>query len=64
MPDDFKVASVAVSIYNRTGDLVEQGNAVLRENEEIECFYNTKQDNLKNRGFGFAARQIIPTIGH
>jgi hypothetical protein len=42
--DDFKVASVIVSIHDLTGVLVEQGNATMKENN-ADWLYKTVQLN-------------------
>ena len=42
--DDFKVASVTISIWNASGDLVEQGKAVVQENN-LDWLYITINKN-------------------
>jgi hypothetical protein len=44
--DDFKVASVVVFIYNQTGDLVEQGNAVNQENNMDWLYITTRVNSV------------------
>lgn len=41
--DDFKVTGVVVSIHDAAGNLVEQGDAVIQQNED--WLYTTKQAN-------------------
>ncbi|MDP4265754.1 MAG: hypothetical protein Q8941_24765 [Bacteroidota bacterium] len=48
--DDFKVASVVVSIYNQAGDLVEQGNALARENGDEDWVYIASRENPEPAG--------------
>ena len=48
--DDFKVISVMVSIYNQTGDLVEEGNAVLQDNEKGDWLYVSNRENREYAG--------------
>ena len=48
--DDFKVASVVVSIYNQKGDLVEKGNAVALENGENDWQYIATKSNKEFHG--------------
>jgi hypothetical protein len=43
--DDFKVAAVVVSVHNQAGNLVEQGNAIMRENENLDWLYSVKKKN-------------------
>jgi hypothetical protein len=43
--DDFKVADVVVSIYNKAGNLIEEGNAVIQEDDQIEWLYIVQQEN-------------------
>jgi hypothetical protein len=42
--DDFKVATVSVSVQDAAGNLVEQGNAVMQQNE-LDWLYTTTQGN-------------------
>ena len=48
--DDFKVAGVNVSVYNSAGELVEEGSAIQRENEELIWLYNTRKENRDYNG--------------
>src|SRR5450432_1729913 len=48
--DDFKVAAVVVSVYNQVGDLIEKGNAVLQENEEMDWLYISNKENTEFNG--------------
>jgi hypothetical protein len=48
--DNFKVARVAVSIFNPLGILIEQGEAVADENNFGEWVYYTKQKNVEKKG--------------
>ena len=48
--DDFKVAAVQVSVHNQAGDLIEKGNAVLQENEEMNWLYISQQENSEYNG--------------
>jgi hypothetical protein len=48
--DNFKVAGVVVSIHNQAGDLIEEGDAIMQENEEMEWLYNVHQNNLYYSG--------------
>ena len=48
--DDFKVAAVVVSVYNPAGDLIEKGNAVLQENEEMNWLYISIEENTEYNG--------------
>jgi hypothetical protein len=48
--DDFKVANVVVSVYNPAGELLERGNAVIQEIEEMQWTYISKQDNPEFSG--------------
>ena len=48
--DNFKVAAVLVSVYNKTGSLVEKGNAVLQENEEMNWLYICNEENTEYNG--------------
>jgi hypothetical protein len=52
--DDFKVASVVVSIYNQSGDLIEEGNATVQKDEEMKWLYKVQQENP-----GLAGSRII-----
>jgi hypothetical protein len=52
--DDFKVAVVLVSIYNQAGELVEEGNAIMRENEDVDWLYSVSHENP-----GYAGSKII-----
>jgi len=43
--DDFKVATVIVEIFNKAGQLMERGNAILRKNEIMNWLYVARQEN-------------------
>jgi hypothetical protein len=47
--DDFKVATVSVSVQNAAGNLVEQGNAVMQVNE-LDWLYTITQANAALAG--------------
>jgi hypothetical protein len=48
--DDFKVANVEVSVYNPEGELLEQGNADMQQNEVMQWVYVVRQDNPEFSG--------------
>ncbi len=48
--DDFKVAAVVVSIFNKEGDLIEEANAVVRNNEENYWLYKVQKVNPELAG--------------
>ena len=48
--DDFKVAVVLVSIYNQAGVLIEEGNAILQDNEEKNWLYIVQRENTEYTG--------------
>jgi hypothetical protein len=48
--DDFRVAEVMVSIRTATGELVEEGNAVLNPINRDKWIYTTKQSNAALSG--------------
>jgi hypothetical protein len=48
--DDFKVIGVVVAVYNKAGDLLEQGNAVAREDEKMDWLYRARQENPEYSG--------------
>jgi len=48
--DDFKVAAVVVSVYNQAGVLIEEGKAILQENEEKNWLYIASQENTGYSG--------------
>ena len=48
--DDFKVTNVLVSIYNPAGDLVDEGNAILQNQENGDWLYTARQKNLEPAG--------------
>lgn len=48
--DDFKVTDVVLSVYRPAGELLEQGNAVMQPNEEMQWVYVVKQDNPEFSG--------------
>ena len=43
--DDFKVTAVVVSIFNQAGELIEEGNAVIQNDEEMKWLYKVQQEN-------------------
>jgi hypothetical protein len=47
--DDFMVISITITIHNATGELIEQGNAVMELNE-IDWLYVATADNENFRG--------------
>ncbi len=53
--DDFKVVTVKVSIYNKSGDLIEEGNAVVQNVEEMKWLYKVQQENHGLAGSKFVA---------
>jgi hypothetical protein len=56
--DNFKVAGVVVSIHNQAGGLIEEGDAIMQENEEMEWLYNVHQNNLYYSGSTITAVAI------
>jgi hypothetical protein len=43
--DDFKIVAVLDSIFNQAGDLIEEGNAIIQNDEEMKWLYKAQQEN-------------------
>jgi hypothetical protein len=52
--DDFKVTAVAVSIFNKAGEIIEEGDAFIQNDEEMKWLYKVQQENP-----GLAGSKII-----
>ncbi len=48
--DDFKVSAVVVSIYDQAGKMIEEGNAVIQNDEEMKWLYVIQQENPELAG--------------
>jgi hypothetical protein len=48
--DDFKVTGVTVSIHNKAGILIEEGNAIIQKDDETKWRYIVQQQNAELTG--------------